>query len=130
MNLGIAFAVLLAASVIYLSVTVSSRFDGRLWKIPSKVFSAPMVLTRGAEVPQAEVLSRLKRGGYAQTTGPPTLPGQYRSQDASLEIHVRPFAAPGFEMPSQHVRLRFSRDRIVALSDNQSPGTKSGAWSG
>jgi penicillin-binding protein 1B len=118
-NLGITFAVLLAASVIYLSVTVSSRFDGRLWKIPSKVFSAPMVLTRGAEVPHAEVLSRLKRGGYAQTTGPPTRPGQYRSQDASLEIHVRPFAAPGFEMPSQHVRLRFSRDRIVALSDSQ-----------
>ena len=109
--------VLVGSLALYVSVT--HRFDGRLWRIPSQVYSDTLLLTPGANISRADLIARLERSGYARTTGPPKRPGQYRHRDTRLEIHARAFSAPSVKSPARRLVLEFEGDRVASVARPQ-----------
>ena len=111
---------LLAASlvgVLALYVTVTHRFDGRLWKLPSRIYSDLLVLGPGAPMTPERLAARLDRCGYARTAELPTRPGQYRRRGSSIDLYRRAFATPTAEVEAERFHLRFAGDRVASIRD-------------
>jgi len=107
-------ACLLALSIVgalALFVTITHRFDGRLWQLPTRVYSDTLVLNPGRHVSPAELVERLERGGYARTEAAPRFPGQYRARGLSLELFVRGFRSADALVPARQVALEFQDGR-------------------
>jgi len=102
---------------LHLDVSVTSRFDGRLWARPSRIYSDRLVLEAAAQGSPATVSERLDRCGYARTAGVPTRPGQYRLQGSSVELFLRAFDTPLTQGAARRATVRFSGDRVLSIRD-------------
>jgi penicillin-binding protein 1B len=110
-------AVFGGGALVHLSVTVGGRFEGRLWKLPSRILSDVLVLGPG-DIMDAERLSaRLDRSGYARVDAEPVRPGQYRRRGPGLDLYARGFVTPEARFQSRRVVLRFSGEELRSLSD-------------
>jgi len=110
--------VLAAAGLLYLSVSVGNRFEGRLWTLPSKVYSTALVLSPGERMATEWLVGRLDRSGYARSAASPSRPGQYRVTGDELAVYLRSFASSKALVPERHVRIRISSaQRIIAISE-------------
>ncbi|RRJ82240.1 penicillin-binding protein 1B [Aestuariirhabdus litorea] len=113
---------LLAACVVggfllaYLDAAVVSRFEGKKWAIPAKVYASPLEFYVGAPIDLESALEQIKLLGY-QPVGRVNRPGQVARSGQRLEIHTRGFAFPDGAEPSQRLVVEFSAGRVVALSD-------------
>ena len=114
---AIAATLLVAAGGIFLHlyVTITGRFDGRLWLIPSRVWSDTLVLARGASLSADEFEARLLRSGYAKAETAPARPGGFSRHGATLDVWLREFASPTVRVDKARVEVRFSGDRVAAL---------------
>ncbi len=102
---------------LYVFVEVTTRFEGQLWKLPSVVYSEPLLLHPGDPVEAGAVTRRLLRCGYAETTALPTRAGEFRRSDSSIDVQLRPFEAGRFEIPVRGVSLRFSEGRVESITE-------------
>ncbi len=104
----------------YLDYQVIKKFEGQRWKLPSKIYSAPFVLSQGIDIEKSGLISRLKRLNYNPVKRPVRKPGEYYLTATGLEIHLRDFAYPDRLQQGIPVSLSFSSgkqiDRIVDLS--------------
>jgi len=107
-----------AGVFVYGWVEVSTRFDGRLWKLPSRVFSAPAAVRPGSTVPRAALVRLLSRSGYGVLDPSAPRPGHYREQASALEIYTRGFDVAGEEFGPRRLRLRYSGPRLAAIEDD------------
>src|SRR5437867_7229850 len=118
---GVLLAVGLGAFAIWVLLLyreITLTFEGRLWAIPSRVYSAPLHLRVGERLPVAKVQGRLDRASYTRVFGSPSSPGQYRLSGGTIEIHAREFPFPGSPWPRRRLRVRIAGgrlDSIVAL---------------
>ncbi|MHC4225552.1 MAG: transglycosylase domain-containing protein, partial [Planctomycetota bacterium] len=111
-------SVLAGAGLLHVYVSVTNRFDGRLWKLPSRIYSDVLNLTPGEATTADEVEKRLSRCGYARSSGTPTRPGQFRRDGKTLQIHLRAFTSPVVNGTERRVALRFGTDRLAAVHDD------------
>jgi penicillin-binding protein 1B len=115
----LAFAACLLAlslvGVLALYVTITHRFDGRLWQLPTRVYSDTLVLSVGQPVSLAELIERLERCGYARTTQALRAPGHFRPGTASLELYARAFRSAGSEVPARRLRLEFDEGKLTSI---------------
>jgi penicillin-binding protein 1B len=124
-RLGVALAVLIvlsvaaAAGLLHVYVSVTGRFDGRLWTLPSRIYSDVAVLQPRGALSAGAVAERLDRCGYARTAGRPEKPGQYRLGGGTLEIYLREFVSPVVEGPERRVSAEFAGGRLIALRDDR-----------
>jgi len=109
--------VVAAAMTLHLYVVVTTRFEGRLWEIPSRIYSAGLSLRPGLQIDAAGLERRLQRSGYGRSEGPPTRPGQYRRIGDDLEVRFRDFAASRERPPAGVVRLGFDREQLHSLRE-------------
>ncbi len=116
--------VALAGGILHLYVVVTSRFEGRLWQIPSKIYSSSLELRPGLLLSPDGVTRRLERSGYGRSEGTPSDPGQYRRSVDTLEIRARAFEGARDRPPGTTVVVRFDEGRIRSVRD------ESGRWLG
>ncbi len=116
---GIFLLVVASAYLLHLYVSVTTRFDGRLWTSPSRIYSDVLSISRGDRLSPADVVARLKRSGYAEIEEPPAKAGQYRLVGSRLEIYLRHLAAPTDEAPPRRVAIRFSGERVWSVHDGR-----------
>ena len=90
-RLAIVLIVLALSALVYLRVSLAQRFDGRLWMLPSRVYSDVLLLEAGDPVEMAELTGRLDRTGYARVSRAQDHPGQYSSQGSTVDVFLRPF---------------------------------------
>jgi penicillin-binding protein 1B len=100
-----------------LYVSVTSRFDGHLWAIPSRVYSDVLPLAPGARLTREALAARLERSGYARIGDPPRRAGQFSARGDTVDVHLREFETPVLRQESRRVRVVFDRDRIDAVED-------------
>ncbi len=100
-----------------LYVSVTSRFDGHLWAIPSRVYSDILPLTPGARLSREALVARLERSGYARIGDPPRRAGQFSVRGGVVDVHLREFATPIVRQDARRVRVRFDDDRIDSVDD-------------
>lgn len=100
----------------HLSATIESRFAGRRWSLPSRVYADSMMLFAGQEYSKNQVLHSLKALGYRRVNKRNMTPGQYRVHAQSVDVYLRQLVLPGRKRPAMAVRLNFSAGSIVSLS--------------
>lgn len=101
--------------VVYLDVEVRSKFDGRKWALPARVYAQPMELYVGRRLLLGDVVQELKALDY-QSVERVTRAGQWHDYGDSIEIYTRQFQRGGMLEPSRHVRLKV-RDRLLVGLD-------------
>jgi hypothetical protein len=104
---------------------VRARFEGRLFRVPSKVLSAPAVLYTGLDWQVADLKGTLDRLGYRELGGTePVPPGRYRFESGKLRLHRRAFSHPTESEPAELVDLTLAGAKIAAIkgSDGRDRG--------
>ena len=106
------------AYMMQLDETVRTRFEGRRWAIPAKVFARPLVLQPGAALTLPALQDELHRLNYRAMTGAPS-PGTYELQGATVYLHVRGFDFPDRREAPQLLRLRFAGGQLAEIASTQ-----------
>lgn len=111
--LGLVFAVYLA--VLYAIVT--DRFEGRRWRLPSKVYSDSIILYPGQEINGIRLSDRLRRLDYHPIPEDPEHPGEYNLEPDGLTIYLHDFEYPDHVFKGFTVRLVLENGRITAIRE-------------
>ncbi len=98
---------------------VEARFQGRLFAVPSRVYSRPLELRPGTDIERIRLRERLDRMGYlvAVSAKRPLRPGEYRKSAELLEIYRRAVRLPDRNDPARLFALRLTGTRIAAVRD-------------
>jgi penicillin-binding protein 1B len=118
---GFAGGFAFARMVVRLDQVVRERFEGRLFRVPSRVLSAPIILYPGLDWQQVELRGTLQRLGYRDSPNAKGLAlGRYVWQGPDLWIHRRAFEHPTRAEPARLLRLRLAGRLIEELHDADS----------
>ncbi len=101
--------------VVYLDHEVRSKFDGRKWALPARVYAQPMELYVGRRLLIDDIVHELNALDYQSVTGV-SRAGQWRQQGDVIEIYTRQFQRAGVIEPSRHVRVRIQNRVVTGLS--------------
>jgi penicillin-binding protein 1B len=97
---------------------VRARFEGRLFRVPSRVLSAPSVLYTGLDWQVADLKGTLDRLGYRELPGGGQVaPGRYRFEAGKLRLHRRAFAHPSRPQPAALAEISLAGSRIQGIRD-------------
>ena len=120
--LAVGFVVGLFAAhwLVGLDRIVQSRFDGRRFSVPSRVFAAPKVIYTGADWERLDLEGWLARTGYReQKAAGPLAPGHYRSLPGRLRVHLRGFEHPELPEPARRIEFRLEAGRVRDMRDDK-----------
>lgn len=106
--------VLLACWMVYLDAVVTSRFEGRRFEVPSRVYARPLELYNGAGVSSGALERELSLSGYRKGDG--VKPGSYRRNGGHFIISTRGFRFPDGNEPRRKLSLNIYGDRIQDFS--------------
>ena len=112
--------VLFVASVIYVTVLdsrVVSRFEGKIWQLPAKVYARPLELYVGKRITPAQLAYELKVLNYISTQQIPVEQGQYHQWKTTYEIKTRDFNFWDGRENSTLIRVHISDNEITQLDD-------------
>ena len=116
--------VLLAGWMVYLDAVVTSRFEGRRFEVPSRVYARPLELFDGASVSAGALERELSLSGFRKGDGRKS--GSYQRTGNRFVISTRGFSFPDGDEPSRRISLMISGDRVQGFSviegDNAAKG--------
>ncbi len=108
----------LSLYLFYLDEVVVAKFEGQRWKLPSKIYSAPLRLTPGMDVNKAGLFDRLKRLAYQEVNRPILKSGEFYRKKGSIELYLHSFDYPDFLEQGVPIRIGLTKDqRISELTD-------------
>ncbi|MFV8571849.1 penicillin-binding protein 1B [Marinobacter sp. SBS5] len=106
--------VVLAGWMVYLDAVVTSRFEGRRFEVPSRVYARPLELYDGASVSASGLARELELAGYRAGDGSKL--GTYRRNGGRFVISARGFVFPDGEEPRRRLSLVVSGDKVQSFS--------------
>ncbi|QBM18217.1 penicillin-binding protein 1B [Marinobacter sp. JH2] len=106
--------VVLAGWMVYLDAVVTSRFEGRRFEVPSRVYARPLELYDGASVSASGLARELELAGYRSGDGVKL--GTYRRNGGRFVISARGFVFPDGEEPRRRISLVVSGDKVRSFS--------------
>src|SRR5262245_16912929 len=101
----------------YLTSVVTSRFEGRRWNLPSRIYSDLVVLRVGDAVSADRLEAKLDRLLYQRDDSPPIKAGHFHRSGSSIEVFTRDFRYPGRVFRGFAVRADLAGGRVNALRD-------------
>lgn len=118
--LAFAAGVWVAGWLLALDRIVVSRFEGRRFAVPSRVYAAPMVIYPGADWQRLDLHGWLTRMGYRQQAeaGPLSV-GSYRWLPGRLRVHLRRFEHPELPEDDRKVEFRLEHGRVRGMRDDR-----------
>ena len=114
----------LSGWVLDLDRLVTARFEGRRFAVPSKVYSAPLVVYPGSDWQRIDLPGWLLRLGYReQPEGGALAPGRFEWRPGELRVHLRAFDHPLRPEPARNLVFRLGEGIIQQVVDSrdQSP---------
>jgi len=110
-GIGCAFV---ATSFVLVDQRVQAQFGQTQWRIPTRVFTQPVVLHAGRSLSREGLERELEALGYRRSS---TLakPGHYRSNGRTVEIQARAFDFADGRESARRLRVRFAEDTIAAV---------------
>jgi penicillin-binding protein 1B len=112
-------AVLLAGWMVYLDAVVTSRFEGRRFEVPSRVYARPLELYSGAPVTAAALEQELALAGFHKGDG--SRSGSYQRNGGRFLISSRGFDFPDGKEPRRHLALNIAGDQVQSLKVVKGP---------
>ncbi len=116
--LGLAFLAALAAGLylLYLDHTVRTRFEGKRWSIPARVYGRPLELYAGAPLSLEQFTAELSRLGY-QKAATSDRPATWSRNGARVQVRTRGFLFWDGEESSRFLDLTFAGGRLASLRE-------------
>jgi penicillin-binding protein 1B len=109
---------LVARTLVGLDRIVRTRFEGRLFDLPSRVYSAPTMLTAGLDLARLDLRAALHRLGYRdERTAEIASPGGAHWEPQRVVAHLRAFEHPSRAEPARRIELRLAGQRIESIRD-------------
>ncbi|MCH2186540.1 PBP1A family penicillin-binding protein [Myxococcota bacterium] len=106
--------------VLELDRVVVERFEGRTFAVPSRVFSAPLIVYPGADWQRLELADWLLRLGYReQPEGGAIEPGRYVWSPGRLRVHLRAFDHPARPEPARELIFELAQGQVVGIVEAQ-----------
>ncbi len=101
-----------------LDKVVRARFEGRLFSVPSRVYSAPAMLSAGLDVDVVGLRDTLRRLGYREVEDPDVrAPGTAVWGPGRVRFHLRGFEHPTRAEPPRRIELVLDGRAIDAIRD-------------
>jgi penicillin-binding protein 1B len=99
--------------------TVTEKFEGKKWRLPSKIYSDSYLLYIGISLRAEELREKLRRLGYHEVAGAPKSKGQYHYQPSRglLEIYLQDFVYPTEAFTGYPVRISFEGSAISRIEN-------------
>jgi penicillin-binding protein 1B len=119
--LGAALAavlVMVGSTVLVIDRTVVSKFEGRRWTLPARVYASPVELYTGLALPEPDLERELKRLRYRRVDKLER-PGSYRVSPGRVDVSLREasFADEKAPRPSQLLTISVDGTGIQGLRD-------------
>ncbi|HEU4430361.1 MAG TPA: PBP1A family penicillin-binding protein [Myxococcota bacterium] len=105
--------------LVLLDRIVRARFEGTLFRVPSRVLSAPLILYPGLDFELIDLRGTLDRLGYRESPGDSPRLGRYRWSPREVRIHRRAFEHPSRAEPARLVALQLAGRSIDGIRDLQ-----------
>ena len=118
-GLGIPLTVAAVAVVLAVYTQITLTFEGRVWTLPSRIYSARLHVVPGMALDRDALAARLERCGYARIDAPPLRPGQFRVRGGALDVNVRAGKGGDRPIPARRAILNFDREAIEAIADER-----------
>ena len=106
----------------FLEEVVTAKFEGRVWKFPSKIYSDTFLMYPGMKLRSEELEAKLLRLGYQETDSKLQFSGDYRisKKENLVEIYLHNFQYPLEQFKGYPVRLLLRSDTIATIKNKQS----------
>ncbi|MCB2261556.1 MAG: transglycosylase domain-containing protein [Candidatus Thiosymbion ectosymbiont of Robbea hypermnestra] len=101
---------------VYLDGAVRTKFEGKRWALPARVFARPLELYVGRPLSVETLVGELGRLGYRRVRSP-NHAGTYARQGGHFLVHTRPFRFWDGSEPERVVALRLQDGRVTRLAD-------------
>ncbi|MFL1466483.1 penicillin-binding protein 1B [Marinobacter sp. HN1S83] len=102
--------VLLAGWMVYLDAVVTSRFEGRRFEVPSRVYARPLELYDGASISSGDLQRELELSGFRKGDG--IRPGTYSRNGGRFVISSRGFLFADGLAPRRRLALTIYGDQV------------------
>ena len=110
--------ILAARTLVDLDRIVRSRFEGRLFQVPSRVYSAPTILSSGLDVARVDLRAALRRLGYRdEPSAVIASPGGAHWEKERVVAYLRAFNHPSRAEPSRRVEVKLADREIESIRD-------------
>jgi penicillin-binding protein 1B len=97
---------------------VVTRFEGRRFAVPSRVYASPIVVFAGADWQRLDLQGWLLRMGYREQNEAGALTvGSYRWLPGRLRVHLRAFDHPELPEDDRKVEFRLEGGRVREMRD-------------
>lgn len=106
--------VVLAGWMVYLDAVVTSRFEGRRFEVPSRVYARPLELYNGASISATALRQELTLSGYRQGDG--QRPGTWSQNGSRFVISTRGFDFADGSEPRRRINLVISGNAVSGLT--------------
>ena len=108
-------SILFVAWVVYLDIEVRSKFDGRKWALPARVYAQPLELYVGKQLRVEDLEAELRALDY-RPVSQVTRAGQWSRKGGDIQLYVRGHAHGVVNEPPRQVRLQIRNQRVRQLS--------------
>src|SRR5690554_757725 len=119
-RLALVGVLVLAGWLVYLDATVRTKFEGKRWAVPAKVYARPLEIFDGQALTMQGLQTELALLGY-QRVSRLEGPGTYAIQGSRVDLYSRGFRFPDGLESSQAVSFRI--DDGVVLNFGARSGT-------
>jgi len=118
--LALAFLFSLVAGVylLFLDYQVKSRFEGKRWAVPARVYGRPMELYPGAAISAEQLVAELQRLGYRKARSAKQVASWSRNRNR-IVVRSRPFRFWDGLEPGRVLDLRFKGAILDSLRDGR-----------
>jgi penicillin-binding protein 1B len=116
-SLGLGFST--GRHLVELDAIVRQRFEGKLFRVPSRVLSAPTIIYPGLDWELIDLKGSLARLGYRETEGSDLPLGRFHWTPTEVRIHRRAFEHPSRAEPERLVALHLAGRQIESIRDLQ-----------
>lgn len=107
-----------ARHLVALDRVVRARFEGRLFRVPSRVLAAPTILYPGLDWKRIDLPGTLRRLGYRESGKTSDLPlGSFHWGEREVRLHRRAFDHPSRPEPARELRIVLRGSRLEELRD-------------
>jgi len=98
---------------------VTNKFEGRKWDFASKIYSDSYHLYIGANLRPADLIEKLRRLGYYESSSPPKTQGAYRvnGPEGSIDVFLHDFEFPTEKVKGYPVRIMLQEHSVTRIEN-------------
>jgi len=116
LKLGLLLSVIAVVGLIYLDAQIRSKFEGKRWAVPAKVYARPLELYPGQRLDMDELKQELKGLNY-RFVRRAEQPGAVEWASSRARIYSRGFSFPDGAEPARNMLLAFSGNQLTDIRD-------------